>query len=83
LPGYTDGAWWIQDAAASLPVRLMGDVAGQHVVDMCAAPGGKTMQLAAAGATVTALDTSASRLRILNENVARVGLTDRVTALVQ
>ena len=62
LPGFADGAWWVQDAAAALPVRLLGDVAGLRVADLCAAPGGKTAQLAAAGAKVTAVDRSPARL---------------------
>ena len=62
LPGFADGAWWVQDAAAALVVRLAGDVAGRSVADLCAAPGGKTAQLAAAGAQVTAVDVSAARL---------------------
>ena len=74
LPGYDDGAWWVQDAAASLPARLLGNVQGLPVLDMCAAPGGKTMQLAAAGAHVTALDMSGPRLVRLRENLARTGL---------
>jgi 16S rRNA (cytosine967-C5)-methyltransferase len=74
LPGFTDGAWWVQDAAASLPVRLLGDVAGRVVFDLCAAPGGKTAQLAAAGAHVTAIDRSGGRLAILNRNLERLGL---------
>jgi 16S rRNA (cytosine967-C5)-methyltransferase len=74
LPGYDEGAWWVQDFAASLPVKLLGDVAGKRVLDLCAAPGGKTAQLAAAGATVTALDRSAQRLERLQENLARLGL---------
>ncbi len=81
LPGYAEGAWWVQDAAAALPVRLLGDVAGMRVLDLCAAPGGKTMQLAAAGATVTALDISPERSRTIAENLARTGLeADIVTA---
>ena len=75
LPGYLDGAWWVQDAAAALPIRLMGDVAGRSVLDLCAAPGGKTAQLAALGADVTAVDKSAGRLGRLNENLSRLGLT--------
>jgi len=75
LPGYGAGEWWVQDAAAALPVRLLGDVAGRAVLDMCAAPGGKTMQLAAAGAKVTALDLSELRMARLRENLARTGLT--------
>ena len=74
LPGFAEGAWWVQDAAAALPARLLGDVAGKRVLDMCAAPGGKTAQLAAAGARVTALDRSEARLRRLRRNLARLGL---------
>jgi 16S rRNA (cytosine967-C5)-methyltransferase len=74
LPGYAEGAWWIQDAAASLPVRLFERVAGQVVVDLCAAPGGKTAQLANAGARVTAIDRSARRLDRLVANLTRLGL---------
>jgi 16S rRNA (cytosine967-C5)-methyltransferase len=73
-PGFHDGAWWVQDAAAALPVRLMGDVAGKRVADLCAAPGGKTAQLAAAGAVVTAVDSNAPRLMRLKENLARLSL---------
>ena len=62
LPGFTEGAWWVQDAAAALPARLLGDVRGKQVADLCAAPGGKTAQLAHAGAHVTAVDRSAARL---------------------
>ena len=72
LPGYTDGAWWVQDAAAALPARLIGDVAGKSVVDLCAAPGGKTAQLAAAGAAVTAVDQSGARLKRLAANLERL-----------
>ena len=75
LPGFAEGAWWIQDAAAALPARLLGDVRGRAVVDLCAAPGGKTMQLAAAGAAVTAVDISAKRLERVRENLRRVGLS--------
>lgn len=74
LPGYADGEWWVQDAAAALPARLFGDAGGQRIADLCAAPGGKTAQLALAGAKVTALDKSASRLRRLTENLERLGL---------
>ena len=74
LDGFSDGAWWVQDAAAALPVCLLGDVAGKRVIDLCAAPGGKTMQLAAAGAAVTAVDISAPRLERLGENLERTGL---------
>ncbi len=79
LPGYGDGHWWIQDAAAALPARLFGDVKGQAVLDLCAAPGGKTAQLAAMGAHVTALDRSAKRMKRVEENVQRLRLQDRVT----
>ncbi len=74
LPGYGDGAWWVQDAAAALPARALAPAPGARVLDMCAAPGGKTLQLAAAGARVTALDISASRLKRLEENLARCRL---------
>lgn len=74
LAGYAEGAWWVQDAAAALPARLLGDVAGLRVADLCAAPGGKTAQLAAAGASVVALDRSASRLERLEANLRRLGL---------
>ncbi len=74
LPGYAEGDWWVQDAAAALPVRLFGDVRGRTVADLCAAPGGKTAQLASAGAVVTAVDQSASRMERLKENLARTGL---------
>ncbi len=74
LPGYDDGAWWVQDFAAALPARLLGNVAGKKVLDLCAAPGGKTAQLALAGAEVTAVDSSASRMRRLEANLKRLGL---------
>jgi 16S rRNA (cytosine967-C5)-methyltransferase len=81
LPGFAEGAWWVQDAAASLPARLLGDVSGKRVADLCAAPGGKTLQLAAAGAQVTAVDISARRMARLGENLARTGLAaELVTA---
>ncbi|MCA8931191.1 MAG: MFS transporter [Rhodospirillaceae bacterium] len=75
LPGYAEGAWWVQDAAAALPARLLGDVAGKRVIDLCAAPGGKTSQLAAAGAQVTAVDQAPSRLTRLSDNLARLALS--------
>ncbi|MEC4590608.1 MULTISPECIES: RsmB/NOP family class I SAM-dependent RNA methyltransferase [Nitrospirillum] len=75
LPGFNEGAWWVQDAAAALPARLLGDVAGLTVIDLCAAPGGKTAQLAAAGAKVTAVDRSAPRLDRLSRNMERLGLS--------
>ena len=74
LPGYAEGAWWVQDAAAALPARLFGDLAGREVVDLCAAPGGKTAQLATAGARVTAVDRSTRRLDRLVANFGRLGL---------
>jgi 16S rRNA (cytosine967-C5)-methyltransferase len=74
LPGFADGAWWVQDAAAALPARLLGDVRGKRVLDLCAAPGGKTLQLAAAGADVTALDKAPERLTRLSENLDRTQL---------
>ena len=74
LPGYNDGAWWVQDAAAQLPVKLLGTIAGRSVADLCAAPGGKTAQLAAGGATVTAIDQSGRRLKRLRENLMRLHL---------
>jgi 16S rRNA (cytosine967-C5)-methyltransferase len=74
LPGYDEGAWWVQDAAAALPARLFGDVAGQSVADLCAAPGGKAAQLALAGARVTAVDRAASRIARLRTNFARLGV---------
>jgi len=74
LPGYGDGAWWVQDAAAALPARLLGDVNDRSVADLCAAPGGKTAQLAAAGARVVAVDRAPARLDRLRQNLARLGL---------
>jgi 16S rRNA (cytosine967-C5)-methyltransferase len=74
LPGFADGAFWVQDAAATLPAHLLGDVKGRRVIDLCAAPGGKTAQLAAAGAQVTAVEREASRLERLKENLARLKL---------
>ncbi len=74
LPGFGDGAWWVQDLAASLPARLLGPGEGRHALDLCAAPGGKTLQLAAAGWEVTALDISKRRLDLLKQNLKRTGL---------
>ena len=74
LAGFKDGAWWVQDLAASLPARLLGMGEGKAVLDLCAAPGGKTLQLAASGWQVTALDASTKRLDRLRENLARCGL---------
>jgi 16S rRNA (cytosine967-C5)-methyltransferase len=74
LPGFDEGAWWVQDAAAAIPARLLGNVAGLRVADLCAAPGGKTAQLIAAGAKVTAVDRAPARLRRLQENLTRLSL---------
>ena len=74
LSGYQQGAWWVQDTAASLPVKLFGELDGKLALDLCAAPGGKTAQLLAMGASVTALDMSANRLRRLAENLERLRL---------
>lgn len=75
LPGYAEGGWWVQDAAAALPARLLAPQPGERVLDLCAAPGGKTLQLAAAGAEVTALDISAPRMARVRANLARTGLS--------
>jgi 16S rRNA (cytosine967-C5)-methyltransferase len=80
LPGFTEGAWWVQDAAAALPVPLLGDIQGRSVADLCAAPGGKTAQLAHAGAHVTAIDRSPARLARLRDNLARLGLKAETVA---
>lgn len=74
LDGFNDGEWWAQDVAATLPVQILGDVKGKRVLDMCAAPGGKTMQLAARGAIVTALDKSEGRLERVKQNLERTKL---------
>jgi 16S rRNA (cytosine967-C5)-methyltransferase len=74
LPGFTEGHWWVQDAAAALPARLFGDIAGKSIADLCAAPGGKTAQLAQAGARVTAIDRSPGRVKRLRDNLARLTL---------
>lgn len=74
LPEYAEGHWWVQDVAATLPVYLLGDIKGKTVLDMCAAPGGKTMQMAAAGAKVVALDSAQARLDVVAENIARLGM---------
>lgn len=78
LPGYSDGAWWIQDAAASMPVKLLGDLTGKTALELCAAPGGKTIQLCAAGADVNAVDISANRLKRLAENLNRARFHPKV-----
>jgi 16S rRNA (cytosine967-C5)-methyltransferase len=77
LPGFSEGRWWVQDAAAAVPARLFGDVAGRRIVDLCAAPGGKTAQLAHAGADVTAIDRSPNRVARLRENLGRLSLNAR------
>jgi 16S rRNA (cytosine967-C5)-methyltransferase len=74
LPGFSEGRWWVQDAAAALPARLFGDLAGKSIVDLCAAPGGKTAQLAHGGARVTAIDRSPGRVARLRDNLARLAL---------
>jgi 16S rRNA (cytosine967-C5)-methyltransferase len=74
LPGFSEGQWWVQDAAAALPARLFGDISGKNVADLCAAPGGKTAQLAQAGARVTAIDRSPARMARLRDNLARLSL---------
>ena len=78
LEGFADGGWWVQDAAAFIPATLLGDVAGKRVIDLCAAPGGKTMQLAAAGAKVTAVEIDAARAGRLRENLARTKLSAEI-----
>jgi 16S rRNA (cytosine967-C5)-methyltransferase len=78
LEGFESGAWWVQDAAAAIPARLFGNLAGKQVLDLCAAPGGKTAQLAAAGGDVVALDRSGKRLQRVRENLARLGLDARL-----
>lgn len=78
LPGFPEGDWWVQDLAASIPARLLGAGDGRTVLDLCAAPGGKTLQLAAAGWNVTALDSSAPRLDRLRENLTRTNLSAEV-----
>jgi 16S rRNA (cytosine967-C5)-methyltransferase len=80
LPGYAEGRFWVQDAAAALPVRLLAPRPGERALDLCAAPGGKTLQLAAAGADVTAVDLAPERLRKVAENLARTGLPARLVA---
>ena len=80
LPGFPEGAWWVQDAGAALPVKLFGDLSGKSVADLCAAPGGKTAQLVAAGGKVTAIDRSAQRLTRLAANFKRIDLAADVVA---
>ena len=78
LPGFAEGNWWVQDAAATLPALLLGDVAGMRVLDLCAAPGGKTMQLAARGAQVTAVEIDPARAHRIRENLARTKLSAQI-----
>jgi len=80
LPGFTEGAWWVQDAAAALPARLFGDLRGLNVADLCAAPGGKTAQLVLSGGRVTAVDRSPARLNRLRENFTRLSLQAEMVA---
>ena len=80
LPGFSEGAWWVQDAAAALPARLLGNIRGKSVAELCAAPGGKTAQLALAGAKVSAVDRSPARLNRMRENLARLSLTVETVA---
>lgn len=80
-PGFEDGIWWVQDAAAAVPVRLLAPKAGESIIDFCAAPGGKTLQIAASGASVVALDRSDKRLDRLRSNLARTGLSAEVVAV--
>lgn len=83
LPGFEDGRFWVQDAAAALPVQMLGDIKGLDVLDLCAAPGGKTMQLSAGGGAVTAVDSSEGRMKRLSENLKRTGLkADTISANV-
>ena len=78
IEGFAEGKWWVQDAASALPVRLLGNVAGKSVLDLCAAPGGKTLQLASGGAHVTALDRSRPRLARLEDNLSRMNLEAKI-----
>jgi 16S rRNA (cytosine967-C5)-methyltransferase len=78
LEGFSQGAWWVQDAAASLPALLLGDIRGKTVIDLCAAPGGKTMQLAASGAKVIAVEIDAARAARIQENLDRIGLSAEI-----
>lgn len=81
LPGFREGAWWVQDAAAAIPALLLGSVQDKSVLDLCAAPGGKTLQLCSGGGSVTAVDVSADRLTRLQENLTRCGLQAKVVAV--
>ena len=79
LMGYDAGAWWVQDAAAAMAVQILRPAAGAHILDLCAAPGGKTLQMASAGANVTAVDNNTHRLKRLYENITRMGLEAKIT----
>lgn len=81
-PGFREGAWWVQDLSATLPINMLGDVSGKSVLDVCAAPGGKSHMLARAGAQVTALDIAPVRMKRLIENLERLGLTQQVQTVV-
>ncbi|MGB0720454.1 MAG: RsmB/NOP family class I SAM-dependent RNA methyltransferase, partial [Bdellovibrionales bacterium] len=83
LEGFAEGAWWVQDASAAIPAKLFGDLTGRSVVDLCAAPGGKSVQLAAMGADVIAIDRSVNRLKRLEENAERLGFRDRIDILAE
>lgn len=83
LEGFTEGRWWVQDMAAAIPATLFGSLKGKHVADLCAAPGGKTMQMAALGAKVTAIDRSSQRMPRLWQNLERTQLTDSVEPMVK
>lgn len=82
LEGFEDGHWWVQDIAAQIPVHIMGDITGRTVIDLCAAPGGKTSQLLARGATVIAVDHNAFRLQRLQQNIQRLGLGKNLTVVL-
>src|SRR5690606_22425189 len=76
--GYGEGQWWVQDASAAVAVGMLGDITGKTAIDLCAAPGGKTMQMAAAGAKVVALDRSRNRIKRIEDNLSRTGLSAEV-----
>jgi 16S rRNA (cytosine967-C5)-methyltransferase len=82
LEGFDDGAWWVQDASAAIPARLFGEIKNKTVIDLCAAPGGKTAQLASQGANVIAVDRSSKRMVRLKENMARLGFEDNVEVAI-
>jgi len=81
LPGYEDGQWWVQDAAAAIPARLLGLKPGARVLDLCAAPGGKTAQLVKAGYAVTAVDNDPDRVSRMQQNFARLGYAPEVVTV--